>query len=87
MSTIARLLAYAATCAALPRLRYQKDAPPAMFTLPAGIVISILAVLLSLWLLSNSTLIEARDSAIAVAAGLAIYFLYRTFKKPASARD
>jgi amino acid transporter len=86
VSTIARLLAYAATCAALPRLRYQKDAPPAMFKLPAGVLISIVAVLLSLWLLSNSTLIEARDSAIAVAAGLAIYFLYRKFKKPASAR-
>ena len=41
VSTIARLLAYAATCAALPRLRYQKNAPPAMFVLPGGIVISI----------------------------------------------
>ncbi|HEX4899931.1 MAG TPA: amino acid permease [Pyrinomonadaceae bacterium] len=82
VSTIARLLAYAATCAALPRLRYQKDAPPAMFILPGGIVISIVAILLSLWLLSNSTLIEARDSAIAVGAGLAIYLLYRVFKKP-----
>ena len=84
VSTIARLLAYAATCAALPRLRYQKDAPAAMFILPGGIVISIVAILLSLWLLSNSTLIEARDSAIAVAAGLAIYLLYRIFKKPGS---
>jgi len=82
VSTIARLLAYAATCAALPRLRYQKDAPPAMFVLPAGIVISVVAILLSLWLLSNSTLIEARDSGIAVAAGLLIYFAYRAFKKP-----
>jgi hypothetical protein len=53
-----------------------------MFILPGGIVISIVAILLSLWLLSNSTLIEARDSAIAVGAGLAIYLLYRVFKKP-----
>ena len=82
VSTIARLLAYAGTCAALPRLRYQKNAPPPMFILPGGIVISIVAILLSLWLLSNSTRIEARDSAIAVAAGLVIYFLYRKFKKP-----
>ncbi len=82
VSTIARLLAYAATCAALPRLRYKKDAPPAMFVLPAGIVVSVIAILLSLWLLSNSTLIEAVDSAIALAAGLVIYFLYRIFKTP-----
>ena len=87
VSTIARLLAYAATCAALPRLRYQKNAPPAMFLLPGGIVISLLAILLSVWLLSNSTLIEARDSAIAVAAGFAVYLLYRQFKKPASASE
>lgn len=86
VSTIARLLAYAATCAALPRLRYKKDAPPAMFVMPGGIVISVAAVLLSLWLLSNSTLVEARDSAIAVAAGIVIYALYRIAKrKPAPA--
>jgi uncharacterized membrane protein len=52
-----------------------------MFTLPGGIPISIIAILLCIWLLLNSTLIEARDSAIAVAAGLAVYFLYRGFKK------
>ena len=82
VSTIARLLAYAATCAALPRLRYKKDAPPALFVLPGGIVISIVAIALSLWLLLNSPRIEARNSAIAVAAGFAIYLLYRKFKKP-----
>lgn len=80
VSTIARLLAYAATCAALPRLRHQKDAPVAMFVLPGGIVISVIAIVLSLWLLSNSTLVEARDSAIAVAAGFLIYVLYRIWK-------
>jgi len=85
VSTIARLLAYAATCAALPRLRYRKDAPRAMFTLPGGIPISIIAILLCVWLLLNSTLIEARDSAIAVAAGLTVYFVYRGFKKARAA--
>jgi amino acid transporter len=83
VSTIARLLAYAATCAALPKLRYQKDAPAAMFLLPGGMVISILAILLTIWLLSNATLIEARDSGIALAMGLIIYFLYRAMKKRA----
>ena len=81
VSTIARLLAYAATCAALPRLRYQKDAPAAMFLLPGGIAISILAILLAVWLLSHATLIEARDSGIALAIGVIIYFLYRKFSR------
>ena len=77
VSTIARLLAYAATCAALPRLRYKKGVPEALVKIPGGIVISVLAILLSIWLLTNSTRIEARDSAIAVAAGIAIYLGYR----------
>jgi amino acid transporter len=77
VSTIARLLAYAATCVALPALRRKKNAPPALITLPGGTIISVLAVLLSLWLLSNSTLIEARDSAIAIAVGFLLYFAYR----------
>ena len=81
VSTIARLLAYGATCVALPALRRQKDAPPAFFTLPVGTAISVIAVLLSIWLLSNSTLKEARDSAIAAAAGLLIYFAYRKWHR------
>ncbi len=79
VSTIARLLAYAATCAALPTLRRKKNAPPALFTVPGGTFISVVAVLLSLWLLSNSSLTEARDSAIAAVVGLMIYLAYKLF--------
>ena len=81
VSTIARLIAYGATCAALPTLRRRKDAPAALFTVPGGTVLSVIAVLLSVWLLSNSTLKEARDSAIAAAAGLLIYFVYRLSRR------
>ena len=85
VSTIARLFAYIATCVALPTLRRQKGAPEAMVLIPGGIVISVLAVLLSIWLLSNSTGTEARDSGIALAAGLGIYFSYRLLRRqPAS---
>jgi amino acid transporter len=77
VSTIARLLAYAATCVALPTLRRQRDCPPAQFIVPGGTVISVVAVLLSIWLLSNSTYTEARDAGIAVGVGVAIYFFYR----------
>lgn len=81
VSTIARLLAYAATCIALPTLRHKRDAPPAHFIVPGGTIISVIAVLLSIWLLSNSTFYEARDSAIAIAAGIVIYLIYRTLNR------
>ncbi|HWN11311.1 MAG TPA: amino acid permease [Pyrinomonadaceae bacterium] len=81
VSTIARLLAYAATCIALPTLRHKRDAPPAHFTIPGGTIISVVAVLLSIWLLSNSTFYEARDSAIAMAAGIVIYLVFRILNR------
>jgi amino acid transporter len=77
ISAIARLLTYAATCAALPKLRSAKDAPPAKFKAPAGVIVSIAALVLAGWLLSNSTLGEARDAGVAAALGLLIYFVYR----------
>jgi amino acid transporter len=77
ISAIARLLAYSATCAALPALRAKKDAPEAMFKAPAGVAVSALSLVLAIWLLSNTSWQEARDSAIAAAAGLAIYLAYR----------
>jgi hypothetical protein len=46
---------------------------PAAFELPAGMLISIVCVVLCLWLLANSGLREVRDVAIAVAIGLAFY--------------
>src|SRR2546425_4645845 len=76
ISAIARLLTYAATCAALPVLRHSK-APPALFRLRGGTVISILALLLAGWLLANSTLREALSAAIAAVAGRGIHFGYR----------
>lgn len=85
VSTIARLIAYATTCAALPRLRQKHDAPAAAVKIRGGVVISVLAILLSLWLLSNSTRIEARDSAIALAVGIAIFFGYGASRRITSA--
>ncbi|HKO62209.1 MAG TPA: amino acid permease, partial [Pyrinomonadaceae bacterium] len=86
VSTIARLLAYAATCAALPTLRYKKGVPDALVKIPGGIIISVLAILLSIWLLTNSTGIEARDSAIAVAVGITIYLGYKIARGRGSKR-
>lgn len=77
ISTLARLVCYAVTCAALPVLRRREDAPPAAFMAPAGVFVSIAALALAVWLLSNSTRVEARDAGIAAVVGLVVYVVYR----------
>jgi amino acid transporter len=81
ISTIARLVAYAVTCAALPVLRKRSDAPKAFFHLRGGPAIAIAALILSAWLLLNSTLYEAIAAAVAAAVGFAIYLAYRVVRK------
>ncbi|MEK6302716.1 MAG: amino acid permease [Acidobacteriota bacterium] len=81
ISAIARLLTYAATCAALPVLRRRERELPALFHAPAGVVLAIVALILCAWLLSNSTAGQLRDSAIAGAIGLLVYLLYRFLGK------
>ena len=80
ISTIARLVAYAVTCAALPVLRKRPNAPRAHFKLRAGPVIAVAALVLSAWLLMNSTLKEAIVSVIAAGVGFAIYLGYRFYR-------
>lgn len=77
ISAIARLVTYAATCAALPVLRRRAGAPKALFRLPGGTIIAVLSLLLAAWLLMNSTLNEAIAATIAAAVGFAIYLAYR----------
>ena len=74
ISVIARLLSYAATCAALPVLRRRPGAPAAMFRAPAGVAVSLAALVLVGWLLSHSTVRQARDAGIAAMIGLLLYF-------------
>jgi APA family basic amino acid/polyamine antiporter len=71
ISTLARLMIYMTTCAALPVLR--RKAGAAQLPVPGGVIIAAAAVLLGCWLLSNSTWREARDTAIAATAGFAIF--------------
>lgn len=77
ISVIARLLSYASTCAALPVLRRRPGAPDAAFRAPAGVLTSLVALLLIAWLLSHSAAREARGAAVAAAIGLLIYLLGR----------
>ncbi|AKD55219.1 APC family permease [Spirosoma radiotolerans] len=75
LSTLIRIAYFALTCAALPVFRRRANVPPAQFRVAGGWLISALAVVLCLWLLSNSSGREARDVAIAMAAGLVIFGL------------
>jgi amino acid transporter len=77
ISVIARLLSYGVTAAALPVLRKRRDAPPASFRVPAGGAVTIATLLLTAWLLSNTTGRQARDAAIAATLGLLLYLLPR----------
>ena len=83
MSVLARLLSYAATCAALPVLRRKPAAGPALFTAPAGGAISLAALILVGWLLTHSTGRQARDATIAALVGLGVYFVSRLVRPAA----
>ena len=76
ISVIIRLIVYASTCAALPILRRKRDERPMTFRVPAGTVVSVISLVLCVWLLSNSGWREARDTAVAAAAGLILYFAF-----------
>jgi APA family basic amino acid/polyamine antiporter len=73
ISTLARLMNYITTCAALPVLRRKDHAPCALFQVPGGVAIAMAAILLAVWLLSNSTWREARDTSITAALGFLIF--------------
>ncbi len=81
ISTLARLMIYSTTCAALPVLRRQPDAPRALLLIPGGVTIAVAAILLAAWLLSNSSWREARDTAIAAALGFGIFALSKARRK------
>ena len=81
-TVITRVIVYASTCVALPVLRRRAKTTvrvptdgelPGSFQAPAGMLISIVCVILCLGLLANSGWREARDVAIAIAIGLAIH--------------
>jgi amino acid transporter len=81
VSVVARLVTYFATCGALPVLRRHVREYAGEFVLPGGVWVACAAMLVCIWLLSNSKLTEARDAGLAAAAGLGISWLYRSYTK------
>jgi amino acid transporter len=92
ITVITRLIVYASTCLALPILRRRckmitRERMPrsltTAFELPAGMLISIVCVVLCLWLLATSRLSEIRDVVIAIAVGFAFYAATRLAQRMA----
>jgi amino acid transporter len=82
ISTITRLLAYAATCAAVPVLRRRDardpgDADGRGFRLPGGNATVLLALALIAWLLAHASAREVRDVAVAMGIGFVLLLLGR----------
>ena len=77
ISTLTRLLAYAATCAAVPVLRRRADAPPAWFRAPGGLGTVVVAMAVIAWLLAQGSARELRDVGLAMLVGFALLALGR----------
>jgi len=85
ISTITRLLVYAATCASLPVFRRREKAPQAEFLAPLGTAAAIASLVLIGWLLYNVKFNEVKILAVCAGIGLVIYFLYSFVKKQPAA--
>jgi len=72
ISAVARIIPYALTCLALPALRRKYPEERERFRLKGGPLIPVLAVILCVWLLSQS---PVRDL-LAAGAALALGFLF-----------
>jgi basic amino acid/polyamine antiporter, APA family len=82
ISTLTRLLAYAATCAALPVLRRRdrsddSGVATASFRAPGGSLTVVVALAVIGWLLAHGSAREVRDVAIAMAFGFVLLLAAR----------
>ena len=77
VSTIARLLVFVVTIAALPVLRKRTDVRPATFTLAGGLLVPARALVFIAWLLVSSSQKETRDVAIAAVVGVLVWGVMR----------
>lgn len=82
VAVIIRVTIYLFVCASLIRLRKKMRGQTGHYTIPFGNVIAGSGILISIWLLSAAKLIELRNVAIFLAAGVIIYALQRKFKRP-----
>jgi len=77
VSTISRLLVFAATCVSLPKLRRMAGVPAARFVLPGGLMIPAAALTLIAWLLGSSSWAQSRDVTLMTVLGALLYGIGR----------
>jgi len=73
ISVVIRLAAYSTTCAAVPVLRRNSRVTQPQFIAPAGTFISVVAVMLSAWLLTSSSWEEACLVGMAIGVVFVLY--------------
>jgi amino acid transporter len=81
ISVIIRITVYMIVCISLLRLRKVRATQTDYYRVKAGPVLAVAGIVLSLWLLSNASGKEIRSALILVAAGIAVYGIYRRFRK------
>lgn len=81
ISVIIRITVYMIVCVSLLRLRKVRATQTDYYRVKAGPLLAVAGILLSLWLLSNASDKEIRSALILVAAGIAVYGIYRRFRK------
>jgi APA family basic amino acid/polyamine antiporter len=81
ISAIARLLTYMATCLALPVFRRTMPHAERKFSVPGGPVIPVVAVALSVWMLTGSTRAQISVSSAVLAAGALVHLCYSFVRK------
>ncbi|MDZ7631128.1 MAG: APC family permease [Gemmatimonadaceae bacterium] len=77
ISTISRLFVFILTIVALPVFRRRATMPPALFTLPGGMLVPVIAVALIVWLLTGTSWAETRDVMIATVVGVILHVVSR----------
>lgn len=77
MSTVVRLIVYAACILALPRLESRADADEVPFALPGGYLIPLAGLATSVWLISHASLRSWVVTLIFMVVGTAFYALTR----------
>jgi amino acid transporter len=80
ISVIIRITVYMVVCVSLLTLRRKRRVQTDYYRVKAGPLLALVGILLSLWLLSTARITEIKNAGIFVAAGIAVYFIYRRFK-------
>jgi APA family basic amino acid/polyamine antiporter len=88
LSTITRLLAYAATCIAVPVLRRREggDVAPAAFRVPAAPWVVGAALLVIAWLVLHASALELRNVGVAMLAGALLMLVAGRLSPPGPPR-